>query len=497
MKLCLSFLVIVLFAACNSADKKAAATGENRFVNPPIAGAQKPFENYKVEAERGDTLYHHSGSMLLFQPDAFLDKQGKVVKGEVDIKYREFNNPIDFYLNGISMNYDSSGTGYTLESSGMCEILAFKDGEPVFVNPNSKPEIILSSSTDAPGHNIYYLDTVKRNWVYEKPSTAIIIEEEVKKPALSSLAVETSIVEPVAPRRVEGDRPVIKIIIDTASFKELMVYDNLKFQVDKNEKNFRGEDANEDWTDMELQKDGSKGSYRIRFTNPKRSVSYKVSPVFEGEDYNKAMKVFERTNAQYKKAMASRVAQLEKDQLRYEKDTLRNLQIEAENARIAHLNRLAEIHNRKIDSLDSAIVRENRERELMREAAAENQKMVRSFSITRFGIINCDAPLKLDYIPITANFIDGAGKLLTVTHIGVVYSNLNSLLQYPDNKIRISRSADLMVFGRVGDRLAYLSYDDYRKIEKPEAMSSIDLPMTIVAEENNNYEYLAALAQGK
>lgn len=497
MKLCLSFLVLVLFAACNSSDKKAGATGEDRFVNPPIAGVVKPFENYKVQAERGDTLYHHSGSMLLFQPNAFLDKQGKVVTGMVDIKYREFNSPIDFYLNGISMNYDSSGTGYTLESSGMCEILAFQNGEPVFVNPVSKPEIILSSSTDAPGHNIYYLDTVKRNWVYEEPSEVVAVNSTATNTSTATAAIAQPPVPPVMPGKVEGDRPVIKIVIDTASFKELMAYDNLKFQIDEKEKNFKEADANEEWNDVELQREGSKGLYKIKFTNAKRTVTYSARPVLEGADYSKALKQFEKNNARYKKDMAARLEQQDRDKQQYLRDTLRNLRMAEENARIARLNLLAEAHNRKVDSLDSAIVREQRERKLMKEAVEDNARLYRGFSITRFGIYNCDRALQPDYLPITVNFLDGSGQPLQVSNVAVVYSDINSLVQFGDNKIRLKKNGEVMIFGKVDGRFAYVDYDAFRTADKSEGSTSINLPVKVVEEKDNNYEYIAAIASGR
>ncbi len=498
MKLCLSILLLATFAAaCNSTDKKSMpGSVEDRFVNPPIAGVVKPFENYKVQAESGDTLYHHSGSMLLFQPNAFLDKEGKVVKGEVDIKYREFNRPIDFYLNGISMNYDSSGTGYTLESSGMCEILAYQNGEPVFVNPDSKPEIILSSSTDAPGHNIYYLDTVKRNWVYEEPSEVVAVNSTTNASAAPA-ALAPAPIPPVMPGKAEGDMPVIRIVIDTASFKELMAYDNLKFQIDEKEKNFKEADANEEWSDVELQREGSRGLYRIKFTNAKRTVTYAARPVLEGADYNKALKQFEKNNARYKKDMAARLEQQDRDRKQYMKDTLRNLQMAQENARIARLSLLAEAHNRKVDSLDSAIVREERERKLMKEAAEDNARLYRGFSITRFGIHNCDIPLQPDYLPITLNFLDGSGQPLQVSNVAVVYSDINSLVQFGDNKIRLKKNGEVMIFGKVDGRFAYVDYDAFRNVDKPEGATSVNLPVKVVEEKDNNYEYIAAIASGR
>ena len=492
-----ALLLAVLAFGCKDADKKAASKSNvSTFVNPPMPGVEPTFADYTVDAGLGDTMVHHSGTMLLFQPGAFLDKAGKVVSGNVNVRYREFNSPVDFYLAGIPMNYDSSGTGYTLESSGMCEVLAFKDGEPVFVNPDRKPEIVYASNTDAPGHNVYYLDTVKNNWVYEKPSRAIAVSSTAIISSAPSTTDPGLPSPPLQPVKAEVDRPVIKIVIDTASFKELKVYDNLKFQVDKSEKNFRPEDADEYWTDVELQKADKGGLYKIKFTNPKRTVVYSARPVLEGEDYNKALKTFEKNNSQYKKDIKARLSRDAKAKAQYEKDTLRNLELERENLRIAELNRLAERHNRRIDSLDAAIVADNQRRIDERNARIDGERFSRAFAIAQFGVYNCDKPLTPDFLPITANFVDGSGAPLTVTYVSVVYQNINSVVPFFDNRIRISKSGDVMIFGKVDGRLAYMDFATYRNLTRLPGDTALTIPLSLVEKENNNYEYIAKLASG-
>ena len=119
-------LSVTLFLACgqNELNEEKAITTTARFVQPPIPEVNVPYQDYSVEAEKGDTLLYESGSILVFPSNSFVDKNGNLVKGKVKVKYREFSNPIDFFFSGIPMNYDSAGTKYNFESSGMCEILA-------------------------------------------------------------------------------------------------------------------------------------------------------------------------------------------------------------------------------------------------------------------------------------------------------------------------------------------------------------------------------------
>jgi hypothetical protein len=135
-------LKVLLIAICicagvgciqeNKKEIKVVAEPE-RFIKPPIKGADVPFKEWTVDAAKGDTVYYPTGSIILFPPNSFVDKNGNVITGNVEVKYREFTKPIDFFLSGIPMNYDSAGVQYTFESAGMCEILAYKDGAPVFV----------------------------------------------------------------------------------------------------------------------------------------------------------------------------------------------------------------------------------------------------------------------------------------------------------------------------------------------------------------------------
>src|SRR5580698_4924840 len=96
-------LLFILFS-CNQTVQKTTTpliTRADNFIKPPLAGVDVPFKEYKVDAEKGDTIFYKTGSIILFPPNAFVDENGNLIKGEVQIKYREFTNPIDLYLSGI------------------------------------------------------------------------------------------------------------------------------------------------------------------------------------------------------------------------------------------------------------------------------------------------------------------------------------------------------------------------------------------------------------
>ena len=126
------------------------------FIQPPIPGAEMPYLTYRVSAKSGGVINYPTGSVIIIPANAFVNNNGQRVNDSVDVQYREFHNPLEIFLSGIPMNYDSAGKSYTFESSGLCEVLAYKDGVPVFVNPKSKPEINLVSDNNSQTHNLYY-----------------------------------------------------------------------------------------------------------------------------------------------------------------------------------------------------------------------------------------------------------------------------------------------------------------------------------------------------
>jgi hypothetical protein len=137
--------VLLLVIGCTSSDQKGEKATMGQTIRPAFADADVPFKEFTFRAEEGDTLYHASGSIFLLPPNALVDKEGKLVEGNVRITYREFSDPLHFFMSGIPMSYDYAGTSYVFESSRICEIYGYKDSIPVFINPEHRPEIHLAS----------------------------------------------------------------------------------------------------------------------------------------------------------------------------------------------------------------------------------------------------------------------------------------------------------------------------------------------------------------
>jgi hypothetical protein len=125
-------------------------------IRPPLPQANVPYSEYPVNAAKGDTLFHHTGSIIVLPPNAFVDAKGQVVNGTVTLRYREFDGPVNFYLSGIPILCDSAGKQYVFESFGMNEILAYREGQPLSVNPASKPSIYMATQNGTSAHQLYF-----------------------------------------------------------------------------------------------------------------------------------------------------------------------------------------------------------------------------------------------------------------------------------------------------------------------------------------------------
>jgi hypothetical protein len=557
-------LFVLLLSACKEKGKKdvqapeattpAPVTGS--FINPPIKSADVPYEEYEVDAAKGDTLLYPSGSIILFPPNAFVDEAGKPVTGKVQVKYREFNDPLDFFLAGIPMQYDSAGTAYQLVSSGMLDIRAFKDGKPVFVNKAAKPEINLASKTNSDKHSIYYLDTVQKKWI-NKGSMEITETRGQKKTAAQATAVPApnDMPEPVKPLKAAGKSPVLKIEVDPSSFKEFAIYKNLKFQVDESKTPFNVKDSEEEWNNLELLKGAQPGTYMAKFSNAAKSVTYAVKPVLEGAEYDKALKVFEKEYAEYKKKADERAANDRLARVRYLRDSIRNDRFNEEIKKIERLNAIIAQKNREIEKQNEKIEKENLEIEKqnaitvkkkleaekrtkeygqrMTEMEKENEKrrleeekenekrriawekqreinkreekkfaatmatlgdVYRSFQIDGFGYWNCDIATKQKTISITATFKDEKGNELQLGYVTVINRSVNSIYRVNfDNELLLVPTAENMLLAVYNNQFVYVSYDEFKKLNITDDTKEQTFIVKIVEENDLNYRYIRNL----
>lgn len=492
-RLFILFAASILLMGCPSKKLNTISLPES-FVRPAFKNVNIQLDEFDVVAEKGDTIYYKTGSIIVFPENAFVDKNGKCIKGNVKIQYREFADPIDFFISGIPMDYDSAGINYNFESSGMCEIKAFNGNEPVFVNPKNKPEINLISKNADLAHNLYFLDTVKKKWIFNGKSiiTDLGLEQNNSKPNNETIKSEKlDIPAPIKPIKADGKRPFFSIKINPASVSELQAYNNLKFEIIEGEKTYNPKDAQIEWDDVKVEQGSKVGTYIVSFLKGKRKVSHITRPVFEGKDYDEAMKVFKLKQEEYNKLLGNR---LEKERVANEKfkkekakiDSINKIQ-EEQNARIIKLNALIDAKNQESaekikkykkerDSINQIRrieaeknkkeylqkIKENEKNAYINGGASMNNEIYRTFAISGFGTWNCDNPLYYRGMPVSAEFYDEDSNKLTLSSIAVVTKKYNGIKMFYSNNIELTQN-EIMIWGVIGNKFVYLSYEDFKK----------------------------------
>ncbi|MFK7755961.1 MAG: hypothetical protein AB8B53_03395 [Flavobacteriales bacterium] len=342
----------------SSALQSGEDTKENSTLTPPLKGYEKDFLSGTVIAETGGELTLGS-SVVSVPPSAFVDENGVPITGEVELKYREFNDVLDIFLSGIPMEYDSAGVKYTFESNGMFELRGFQESAPVYVASDKSLEVKMGIDEVKSGFSEYVLNETTGEWIFKNGQNYEgMVEEELlaKSSAPQEIAEEglwdrqelpieikleelkndnsefninelvenepkvkaikekiKSVVkekeakqEPTKPAKANPALPQIQIEVDYSDFPELKAFKNTLFQVAESDlDDFNMEWGQETWTDMKINKSTKPGFYRLVFSKPGRRETVNASPVLEEADMATAMVKYEELFSQYETAVDS------------------------------------------------------------------------------------------------------------------------------------------------------------------------------------------------
>ena len=392
------------------------------YVNPPIEGLNVPFTTYVVQSNKGITIKHKTGSFLKIPKNAFVNKNEELIKGKVEIKYREFKDVAEIFASGIPMTYHENGEEFHFESAGMIEILAYQDGIPVYMNPKKKIDIEMKSDYAGTHYNLYSLDTINREWVYKGKDRVITKSENleenrtnnVSEPSLfdrifndGNLLVGTTpkknlelnairkginviqkdIVKikktkPEKPNKATDNRFRFNLDVKKDEFPEMSVYEGLEFEIGKENKNFDPKLTHKEWHDISLAKNKNNKyiltlkrylstSEKGGSNNKMDTKEFIVYPVYEGQNYKVAMADFDEKFKTYSKKLNNRKEdeRIKKDEYEKKMD-----EIKAENKR------------RQEEWEANATTRQN--------AYKTSSQIYRVFSAYKFGTLNCDSPVR-------------------------------------------------------------------------------------------------------
>lgn len=476
--------LIVVLAVWKSPQGTEITTAQ-AFINPPLEHVNVAYTNYSVDAAQGGELNYETGSIIKIPQNAFLDKNGNVVTGKVDVQYREFHDLVDIFVSGIPMNYDSGGVQYHFESAGMVEIMAYQNNEPLLVNPNSKIDIAMMSQQTEDKYNLYYLDTVKKQWVnqgrdkiVQKEEPAVESTEETIQPQkkkidsdaelkalatrMMAMQVETKEAlneKPMEPKKADNESFIFDFDVSPKEFPEIALYEGMYFQIGKENKNFNPALYKSTWEDAELRENVKGVSYLLRLKKGEETHEFVVYPVYKGGTYETAMKMYEQKYQDYQAELTRKKEAEQKAKEEYE-------------ARLAKL---------KADQQEQMRVWQEQQQTRVTYASSVNQ-VYRAFQVSGFGVWNVDRPFAQQWQPVIAKFTDKEGNPLNLSYAYVADRSRNMMITwYPNNftNFRFSPGGNQMIWGVTQEnKLAVFGYEEVKALPKGEKTYTFKMTTT-------------------
>ncbi len=371
-------------------------------VVPPIAEMDLPYESYIIDNTKDTNIHYHTGSIIHIPKYAFrTDKPEQVV-----INYREFHNPIDIFLSGIPMEYDSAGTKYNFESAGMLDIRAFEDDKPLELNKNIELNVLLASADLKSEFNLYSLNDTTGIWTYKgkdkiTPISKPKIDLENTKEQTSDYTYikdmadeEYSTISRKAPVKRNEKRYAFKLDLDHNQKQRFTNAEDVLFEVRESSEGFDTQYYDIDWEFMNITP-REDGDYNLKLTRGSQSFDLIVYPVYSKAKYEAAKKKYHqdlKANQEQKKALLSN--------------------------RQSKTNQNDDIANLYDNYIKNKL----------------NPKGFRSFSINSMGIHNIDLPNIPSGKLITPALLNQEQKTLNCRFIYVVEKDKNMVSKFTGNR---------------------------------------------------------------
>jgi len=423
-----------------------------------LKSSSNPLKKILINNDSDTTIEISTGSRIQLQKESFIDENGKVIHGNVQLYYREFHNVSQSLLGNIPMDYDSAGKQYHFESAGMFEIKADVNGKAVKINPSKSIQVQLASLDHRPEKfNQYYLENRDENWKYLGKDTPFTIGK--MKPLQEPLHVNKY--TNLNPKKAEAitqlnpEKQQFKIEIPKNTFPELQGYTNLQFEVSSQNKKFDPTKTQEDWVNVEIEKFGTGRDYKFTFLGLKENYEVLGYPVLDSLNYYAEIKKFEKMHT----SSLGKKVQVKKQQFEAQKAWEKRSQ----NFEQATQNyRLANGGTRSIES-DSVILASMK----MVSTQAVDQVVYRTFQVQNFGIYNSDYPQNLpNELIVQAKFKDGSGNTIQPQTIYLIEKGKNAVYTYYSGaKLGFNPTAKNVIIMVINNKLYAVKSEEFEEIK--------------------------------
>jgi len=296
---------------------------------------QQPFEDTNV-VQHISTFKASEGSMLTLSKqmevsipaDAFVDEDKQAINGNIELRYRAFQDPVDMLLAGIPTRYDSK---QVLESLAMLEIEAYQNGKQVFLAESKQIEISYLTTENSEEYKVYALNKKDGHWTYSgKDEIAAFdqlnhIPEKPTPPQLERLKDldADTLIRKATPAASQKPPKPFRIKVDLSDFPELSPYNGINWGHAGNSSDtdpWINEIIGQEWDDVKL-RGMDNGRYEIIFT--RIDANHKITnfrtiarPYYKNMSYEEAMKAYTFYLDKYEQSKQIKAEANQKDQVR-------------------------------------------------------------------------------------------------------------------------------------------------------------------------------------
>jgi hypothetical protein len=297
------------FLACNSGQNPLSLISPLS-IDPPFTNMAIGCNADVIQNEKGGEILYESGSKIIVPPNAFVDKAGNPVKGDVKINYREFHSNAEIMTSGIPMNFKKDGKYENFQSAGMFELTVDHGGEAVQLASGKSITCETVTTELDEDYDFYYYDEELQEWEEIEGEDPSVNKDEDELPSavkqIELVESQLDIVKPEKPQKADMDLPVFEIgtpqsekkvgekkvkAIGTVSKSVLWQfapgYDLEKEAMDKVL-------SGSNWSNYSLEQEAGKGQvYRLDLGTDKTAPVY-ITPVLFGKDYRSAMVKYQK-----------------------------------------------------------------------------------------------------------------------------------------------------------------------------------------------------------
>jgi hypothetical protein len=252
---------------------------------------------------------------------------------------------------------------------------------------------------------------------------------------------------PIKPRKGNSEKQRFDIRFPRVNFPEMVLLDGVFFEPES------GQDIDPKfykipWNGARLERvDTARGLYSVTLTQDGIEHTYKVYPVYLGSNYTTAVKMYDKVMVDNQSLTES--LSVERKRLKEEIDAKKKTLV---------ADRAAE--KKKWETTEKNAV----------AVATTNDMLYRSFTVSRFGVMNCDQPIEGPKAVLAASFEDVQAEKLEMSNIFLIETNRNLVYTYSANSLNgfgYDPTAENVILGiTVDNKVVKFSPEQFTDIPK-------------------------------